>query len=148
MSYLKAAKYTDLETIYSQVSGPGGLALAEFIAEIPELRSGRRLLDVGINRGYQSCFIAKEYGVTVIGIEPWADFFVTVDETEAAVRTAGFEIGEAGYAPDARKWWLEFAEFDPYCRQDPEGEAKVIRADNGRWLSFGYVIARKAASAN
>ncbi len=75
----------------------------------------------------------------------YTDFFVTVAETETAVQSAGFEIIEADYAPDARKWRLEFAQYDPYCRQDPEGEQKSIRVDNGRWLSFGYVIARKPA---
>jgi cyclopropane fatty-acyl-phospholipid synthase-like methyltransferase len=71
--YPKAAKYADLDTIYAQCSGPGGLQLAEFIAEKMGLSENKRLLDVGCNRGYQSCFLAKEYGLSVIGIDPWND---------------------------------------------------------------------------
>lgn len=69
----KATKYTDLETIYAQCSGPGGLKLTEFIADKMGLRENSRLLDVGCNRGYQSCFLAKEYKLSVIGIDPWDD---------------------------------------------------------------------------
>ena len=250
-SYTKSGKYQDLDTIYAQCSGPGGLKLAEFLAEKLDIQAGKKLLDVGFNRGYQSCFLAKEYGCFVVGIDPWndredgrphvehlmenartwgvedrvlgvqvgvpdtqfasssfdyvytstalemlrgmqgesayrealaeiyrvltpgsllalgepmhldvelpadlaplvtqgdmrlVDFFATVGETEEAVRAAGFEIIEAGYAPDARLWWQEFARYDPGCRADPEGEPRMIAVDNGRWLSFGFVIARK-----
>ena len=31
--YKKSSKYTDYDTIYAQCSGPGGLQLAEFMAE-------------------------------------------------------------------------------------------------------------------
>jgi hypothetical protein len=31
--YPKASKYPDLDTIYTQCSGPGGLKLAEFMAD-------------------------------------------------------------------------------------------------------------------
>lgn len=71
--YPRASKYKDLDTIYEQCSGPGGLQLAEFMAEKMTLAAGRKLLDVGCNRGYQTCFLAKEYGVIAIGIDPWDD---------------------------------------------------------------------------
>jgi cyclopropane fatty-acyl-phospholipid synthase-like methyltransferase len=73
LAYPRASKYPDLYTIYAQCGGPGGLKLAEFMAEKMQLRSNKRLLDVGTGRGYQSCFLAKEYGVFVVGIDPWAD---------------------------------------------------------------------------
>ena len=73
MLYEKSNQYTDLETIYAQCSGPGGLKLAEFMAEKLQLQTGKRMLDVGMNRGYQACFLAKEYGVFTIGIGPWED---------------------------------------------------------------------------
>jgi hypothetical protein len=38
-SYPKADKYPHLETIYAQCSGPGGLKLAEFMAEKMGLKS-------------------------------------------------------------------------------------------------------------
>jgi len=249
--YPKAGKYPDLDTIYTQCSGPGGLKLAEFMAEKMGLAAGKHLLDVGTNRGYQSCFLAKVYGVFLVGIDPWldrdgtkthidylmdnarawdvddlilgvqvgvpdtrfaensfdyvystttlemirgidglesyrgclaeifrvlrpggvfglgepmhfdvdipadllplvtqgeaswADCFATIQETQAACRSVGFEILEADYAPDARLWWEEYAEYDPFCKMELDDDRKTIQVDNGRWLSFGYLIARK-----
>lgn len=69
----KSIVYEDLDTIYSQCSGPGGLRLSEFMGRKMGLRPGARLLDIGCNRGFQTCFLAKEYGVQVVGIDPWND---------------------------------------------------------------------------
>lgn len=251
ISYVKSNKYQDLDTIYSQCSGPGGLKLAEFLAEKMQLQSGKWMLDVGTNRGLQTCFLAKEYGALIIGIDPlddrmdqrphvehlmdnarswgvessviglqvgvpntffaansfdyifsattlemirgfqgesayrdalrelhrllkpggllglgepmhhdvpipaelfarvtegegnYTDFFVTIDATVEAVESAGLEILEADYVFDAHMWWQEFAAHDPFCKANPDGEPETIAIDNGRWLSFGYVIARK-----
>jgi len=255
-TYTKANKYSDLETIYAQCGGPGGLKLAEFIADKMQLQANKRLLDVGTSRGYQSCFLAKEYGVFVVGIDPWgdrdgtsthidhlmknaqtfgvpelvlgvqvgvpdtrfaantfdyvystttlemirgiegeeaygkclaeiyrvlrpggvfglgepmhldveipadlampvaqgnetwADCFATIQETETACRSVGFEIVEADYAPDARLWWEEYAQYDPGCQTEPDGDRKAIQVDAGRWLSFGYVIAQKPPASH
>jgi len=254
MEYVRASKYPDLEEVYSQCSGPGGLKVAEFIAEKLNLRPGQLLLDIGTNYGYQTCFLAKEYGVFAVGIDPgddpfkepgtpsvvhllknalawrvanrvlgvkvgvpdtkfadesfdvvysatmfemirglhgedayreclaevlrvlrkdglfgyadpmhldvlippdlaplvegeWADCFATLDETVGAFRAVGFEVVESGYAPDARLWWEEYAQYDAGCRANPDGEAKTIEVDDGRWLSFGYVIAKKTQEA-
>ena len=259
-SYTKSAKYTDLNIIYSECSGPGGLQLAEFMAEKMHVRPGARLLDIGIEHGYQTCFLAREYDAFVIGIDPdddrvdgiphvehlqrnirdwqvadrviglkvgvpdtrfaadtfdfvhstttlemvrgllgadfyqqclaetyrilrpggifglgepmhldvtipadlapiygkgegvgpegWAKCFATVSETVDACREEGFDILEANYAPDAWKWWDEFTRNDPHCRADPQGEAKIIQQDGGRWLSYGYVIAQKPSIAS
>lgn len=253
--YAKADKYTDLNLIYSECSGPGGLQLTEFMAEKMRLRAGARLLDIGIEHGYQSCFLAREYNVLVVCIDPdddrsdglphiehlqrnaqawsvgdrvlgvkvgvpdtrfagntfdfvhstttlemvrglfgveyyrvclaeiyrllrpggvfglgepmhrdvpipadlypiytrgggvgpegWADCFATAAETASLCHEAGFDILEADYAPDAWNWWAAFTDHDPFCKANPQGEAKVIRQDGGRWLSYGYVIARK-----
>ncbi|MBI9112208.1 cyclopropane-fatty-acyl-phospholipid synthase family protein [Maridesulfovibrio ferrireducens] len=249
--YNKSTKYTDLKTIYAQCSGPGGLKLAEFMAEKMGVSKGSRLLDVGCNRGYQACFLAKEYGLSIVGIDPWKDRmdglpmsehlqrnaelwgvensvlaqqagmpetnfasnsfdyvysttalemvriligeegylnclkealrvlrpegilaigepmhldvplppdlepFVSQDEfswkecfrdihqTCAAIKSAGFEIIEADYAPDSQLWWSEYAEFDPFCIQTPDEDPKTLSIDNGRWVSFGYIIACK-----
>lgn len=73
MIYKKSAKYTDYQTIYSQCSGPGGLKLAEFMAEKMDIQNGKKLFDIGVYRGYQTCFLAREYGVDVVGIDPWDD---------------------------------------------------------------------------
>ncbi|MDD2835038.1 MAG: methyltransferase domain-containing protein [Methanothrix sp.] len=249
--YHKSKKYTDYGNIYEQCSGPGGLQLAEFMAEKMGLAAGKKLLDVGSNRGYQTCFLAKEYGVFAVGIDPWDDrvqgnpmvehlrenakqwnvedfvlgikvgvpethfasssfdyvysttalemvrvsqgieaylkcleeiyrvlksggifglgepmhldiklpldlepyvsqgdypwkeCFRSIPETTQLVRSAGFEIIEADYAPDARQWWMAYAMHDPFCKQNPGEDPKTLEIDGGRWTSFGYVICRK-----
>jgi ubiquinone/menaquinone biosynthesis C-methylase UbiE len=250
-NYQKSLKYTDYDTIYSQCSGPGGLQLAEFMAEKMGISSGKKLLDVGSNRGYQTCFLAKEYGVIAVGIDPWDDreqgnpmvdhlrensikwnvedivlgikigvpetnfasdsfdyvysttalemvrvsqgiegykkclseiyrvlkpggilgvgepmhldvpipndlepyvsqgdypwkkCFRSLKETRVLIESTGFNIEEAEYAPDARQWWLSFAEHDPFCKINPHEDPKTLEIDNGRWTSFGYIICRK-----
>lgn len=76
---------------------------------------------------------------------PWADCFVSLADTANTLGSAGFEILEAAYAPDARRWWLEFAANDPFCLAEPEGDPLILKVDGGRWASVGYVIARKHA---
>ena len=249
--YEKSARYNDLDLIYAQCSGPGGLELAEFMARKMDLCPGGRLLDVGANRGYQTCFLVKEFGVRAVAIDPWEDrmdgrpmvehvrenasrwgvedkllairlevpetgfaarsfdyvysttalemvrgmqgeerylqslreilrllkpggifglgepmhlevdlppdlepyvsqeegawkdFFRTVPQTEAEVISAGFQVLESGYAPEARRWWLDYAAHDPFCKQKPEEDPRALEVDGGRWVSFGYVIGRK-----
>ena len=246
--YPKAAKYPDLDAIYDQSSGPGALKLAEFIADKLELRPNSRIIDIGTNRGVQTCFLAKEYDAFVVGIDPlrdrhkdathidllmrnaqdwgvqdrvlgvqvgvpdtrfaaesfdaaysattlemirghegeekyrqclsevlrvlrpgalfgygdpmhlpveippelaplvegdWADAFATLEETLDAFASVGFKVLDSGYAPDARAWWEEYAREDPGCRANPDGDPHTIEVDQGRWVSFGYVIARK-----
>ena len=251
MTYVKSIKYTDYDTIYAQCSGPGGLQLAEFMAEKMNLQPGKKLLDVGCNRGYQTCFLTKEYNMYTVAIDPWDDReqgnpmiehlvrnavkwgvedrivglklgvpdthfvqaafdyvysttaiemvrvaqglnkymdcirevyrvlkpggvfglgepmhldveipedldpYISQDEyswkacfrslkhTVECLREAGFDILEANYAPDARQWWLDYAKHDPFCIQDPDGDPLTLKIDNGRWTSFGYIIAQK-----
>lgn len=106
--YAKSSKYTDLRLIYAECSGPGGLQLTEFMAEKMRVRAGARLLDIGIERGYQSCFLAKEYGVLVIGIDPDDDRSDGVPHIEHLGRNArawGVEervIGSKAGVPDTR----------------------------------------------
>ena len=252
ISYTKSEKYTDLDTIYTECSGPGGLRLSDFMAQKMGLAQGARLLDVGCNRGIQACFLAKEYGARVHGIDPWDDrmtaepmveharrnaevwgvadavltqkigvpetgfasesfdvaysttalemvrgitgeegyldclkeilrvlrpggvfglgepmhldvplpedlepyvsqeefpwkeCFRDIHSTVDDVKRAGFAIIESGYAPDAWDWWMEYAQHDPFCKKAPHEDPKTLAVDNGRWTSFGYVIARKA----
>ncbi|WP_027720140.1 SAM-dependent methyltransferase [Maridesulfovibrio zosterae] len=253
INYSKSNKYTDLDYIYTQCSGPGGLRLSDFMAQKMKLRRGSRLLDVGCNRGVQTCFLAKEYDVDIHAIDPWDDrmqgdpmvehlrrnaelwgvsnrilgqrigvpdtnfasesfdfvysttalemvrgmngeegyidclkeihrvlkpegvfglgepmcydiplpedlepyvsqkdfpwkeCFRNINSTTADIERAGFIILESGYAPDAWSWWTEFAKHDPFCKKDPDGDPKTLEIDNGRWTSFGYVIAQKSA---
>lgn len=251
ISYEKSSRYTDLDAIYAQCSGPGGLKLSDFMAQKMGLAPGARLLDVGCNRGVQTCFLAKEYGVHAVGIDPWDDrmdgepmvehvrrnaeawgvsrsvlaikigvpdtgfaaqsfdfacsttalemvrglagesgylaclkeilrvlrpggvfglgepmhldaplpedlepyvsqtefpwkeCFRDIGATVRDVEQAGFEVLESGHAPDAWDWWMEYAAHDPFCKEAPHEDPRTLAVDNGRWASFGYVIARR-----
>ena len=77
------------------------------------------------------------------GTHPFKKFLATADETATAFRTAGFEVDEVDYAPDAQAWWDEFRQYDPGCRRNPEDDPRMLETDGGRWISFGYVIAKK-----
>ena len=46
-AYTRSIQYTDLDLIYSESSGPGGLHLTEFMSEKMQLRTNARLLDIG-----------------------------------------------------------------------------------------------------
>lgn len=72
-NYKKSKKYTDLSDIYKNCSGPGGLKLTEFLADKMNVKQGDKVLDVGTNNGYQTCFMAKEYSPFIVGIDPWGD---------------------------------------------------------------------------
>ncbi len=258
--YPRASRYTDLDLVYSQCSGPGGLELAEFLADRLELSPGMLVLDVGSYRGYQSCFLAREYGVHVVAIDPlddredgrplaehvlanaaswgvgtsvlplklqlkpspleghsvpttpfventfdavycttalemvrsywgeagyqsclaeirrvlrpgavfglaepmhhdrpipedllphvsqkfgWKECFRSLGHAVESVTAAGFVTLESGHAPDAQAWWQAYASHDPFCKLKPDGEPKTLAVDAGRWVSFGYVVARK-----
>ncbi|MFC1736106.1 SAM-dependent methyltransferase [Candidatus Hydrogenedentota bacterium] len=250
MKYENSAKYPDLDKVYANCNGPGGFKLTEFITDKINLKPGDRLLDIGTNWGYQTCFLAKEYDVFVVGIDPgddpfkgskvpnveglmenavdwgvedkvlgvkvgvpdtkfadnsfnvaysttmfemirgfqgedkyreclaealrvlrpgglfgygdpmhldvpvpadllplveddFAKCFATLEETVDAFESVGFEIIEADLAPDAALWWKEYAQHDLGCKANPEDDPRTIEVDGGRWLTFGYLIARK-----
>jgi len=75
--------------------------------------------------------------------EDWLNCFATLHETLDAFASVGFEVVDSGYAPDAREWWEEFAREDPGCKANPDGDRRSIDVDAGRWVSFGYVVAKK-----
>ena len=70
MAYIKSSKYDCYEPIKNNCAGPGGLQLAESIAEKMNLQPNRKLIDIGFYRGYQTCFLAKEYGADIVAIDP------------------------------------------------------------------------------
>ena len=73
----------------------------------------------------------------------WKECFRSLNETREVVRSAGFEILEAEYAPDSQDWWMQYAKHDPFCKQTPDEDPKTLQIDNGRWTSFGYIIGKK-----
>lgn len=73
MKYEKTKRYTMNKNIDNNSdghAGPGGLQLAEFLAEKMAIKSNKKLIDIGFHRGHQTCFLAKEYGVSIVGIDP------------------------------------------------------------------------------
>jgi hypothetical protein len=115
------------------------------LRELYRLLKPDGLLGLGEPMHFDAPIPAELFPRVAEGEDAWTNFFATIDETVEAVESTGFVIVEANYVPEAQSWWQEFAKHDPFCKADPEGEPKTIAIDNGRWLSFGYVIARKAS---
>lgn len=88
MDYRKSAKYTDYKKIYEQCSGPGGLELAEFMADKMTIKNGRKLVDIGCNRGYQTCFLAKEYDIDIVAIDPLDDMETGLPNNDYLMKNA------------------------------------------------------------
>jgi cyclopropane fatty-acyl-phospholipid synthase-like methyltransferase len=81
------------------------------------------------------------------GSPAWVDFLNTIDETKTSFEETGFDIIEADYAPDSKLYWQEFLDNDPEFLTDPHNEEKKMhQIDQGRWFSFGYLIAKKPAN--
>lgn len=88
MKYQKSSKYTDLKTIYQECSGPGGLQLAEYMAERMKIAKEKKLIDIGFNRGYQTCFLAKEYDVDIVAIDPLDDLDTGLPHSDYLMKNA------------------------------------------------------------
>ena len=87
--YPKSDQYSNnLDVIYAECSGPGGLQLTEFMADKMGLSRNARLLDIGIERGYQTCFLAKQYGIQAIGLDPDDDRSDGIPHIEHLIRNA------------------------------------------------------------
>ena len=70
MNYLKSKNYAHYFRDTYNIGGPGGLHVAEFLAEKMQLEVGKKLIDIGFCQGFQTYFLAKEYGVDIVGIDP------------------------------------------------------------------------------
>ncbi len=121
----------------------GEAAYRDSLCELLRLLKPKGILGLGEPMHFDVPIPADLISRVTEGDEAWTNFFVTIDETVEAVNSVGFEIVDADYVADAQMWWQEFAVHDPFCQENPDGEPKTIAIDNGRWLSFGYVIARK-----
>ncbi len=75
---IDSAKYNALsnlskDEIYDdgEMMAPGGLLLAELMAETLSLKVGQTVLDLGCGRGQTSAFLAARYGVNVVSVDLW-----------------------------------------------------------------------------
>lgn len=64
---------------------PGGLLLANLMAEQLSLKSGERVLDLGCGRGQSSIFLASQYGANVVSLDLWT----TAEERKLSTIEAG-----------------------------------------------------------
>ena len=70
LDYKRAEKYAGYNKDVMNIGGPGGLEVAEFMAGKLSLSAGKKLIDIGFCQGFQTCFLAKEYGVDIVAIDP------------------------------------------------------------------------------
>lgn len=56
---------------HGQWMAPGGLLLADLLADTLQLQPGQRVLDAGCGRGQSSVLLAERYGVEVISVDLW-----------------------------------------------------------------------------
>ena len=59
------------DEIYEDYFGGGGLYLAARMARTLHLHSNDLVLDLGCGKGSTSIFLAKHYGVRVVGLDLW-----------------------------------------------------------------------------
>ena len=81
---------------------PGGMALTKRTAELAELKSGLKVLDVSSGRGTQSIFYAKEYDVDVTGVdisEEMINAAVEKAKTENVDELTTFKLGDSQNLP-------------------------------------------------
>lgn len=52
---------------------PGGLLLANVLAQELPLKAGDRVLDLGCGRGQSSIFLASRFGAQVVSLDLWID---------------------------------------------------------------------------
>ncbi|MFN0313836.1 MAG: SAM-dependent methyltransferase [Burkholderiales bacterium] len=83
-------RYLSRDEIYDNGKGmaPGGLLLAEMLAEQLSLKTGDRVLDAGCGRGLSSVFLASRYKARVVSVDLW----IGVQERQR--RAAGAGVGD------------------------------------------------------
>ena len=73
VSHIPILKHYSWEDWHEGSLGAGDYFLADEIASQLNLRSGMRVLELGSGNGYNSCFIAKHYGVSVYAVDAFAN---------------------------------------------------------------------------
>ena len=63
----------DRDAVWTEIWGPGGLELAESMADGMRLPSGSVVVDGGAGSGEISCFLSAEYKWSVLACEPSAE---------------------------------------------------------------------------
>lgn len=94
---------------------PGGLALAQLMAEQLALKRGQRILDLGCGRGQSSVFLARRYGVQVVSVDLW----ISAGERNRRAVEAGVGSHVVSLQGDIRRGLpQQFGSFDAiFCLQ-------------------------------
>ncbi|MFZ4548449.1 MAG: class I SAM-dependent methyltransferase [Bacteroidales bacterium] len=87
-----------------EILHPGGFELTKRTAELCDLKSGMKVLDVSSGRGTQAVFYAKTFGVTVTGLDISEEMISTAtkkaEENKLGERVK-FILGDSQYLPFA-----------------------------------------------
>src|SRR5579862_2689171 len=98
-----ASQYNPEWLLASASGGANSLWLTEWLAEVADLRSGMRVLDLGCGRACSSIFLHREFGVQV-----WAADLYYVSENVLRIRDSGCAEGVFPIHANARA--LPFAD--------------------------------------
>lgn len=90
-----------------------------------EIQPENKLLDVGTNRGYQTCFLAKEFNPFIIGIDPWGD---SVERLMQNARDMGVESNIIGIKTGVPNTGFASCSFDKVISTTT---LEMIRGING-----------------
>lgn len=82
----RSSRY-DPDWVLQNLMGPNVLWLTEALAQVMNLQTGMRVLDMGCGKAISSIFLAKEFGVQV-----WAtDLWISASENWQRIQEAGLE---------------------------------------------------------
>lgn len=96
--FARSSRYNPEWITASASGGANPLWLTEWLAEVLDLRSGMRVLDLGCGRAASSIFLRREFGVQV-----WAtDLWFSASENLQRIRDAGVDDGVFPIHADAR----------------------------------------------
>lgn len=92
-----------------EMMAPGGLLLAQTMAERLELKAGETVLDLGCGRGQTSAYLARDFGVNVVSVDLW----ISNAERLEKARQFGVETAITPLQGDVRRGLpKEFGNFD------------------------------------
>ena len=119
-----------------EILHPGGLALAQELAELCKIQTGTEVLDVACGTGETGCFLTERFGARVVGLD-WSQQMIRHAEQKVQARGLQVELrkGDAHHLP------FPDASFDvvicecPLCLLDKEqvlGEMVRVVMPGGR----------------
>lgn len=98
-----------------EMMAPGGIYLAQIMAENLRLSSGQTVMDLGCGRGQTSAFLASRYGVNVVSVDLWT----SNAERMAKAATFGVKALVTPFQGEIRRGLpVELGNFDAiFCMQ-------------------------------